>query len=259
MPRRTRPPFPLNLIFNIRAFYLTFIVMMIASLAAVGLGPGLFGGSSRDTERLKPPPEGTGPPTTTSPTPAVSVKTYDRPKQVIDSDKGYLATIKTAKGDVVVQLFAKDAPTAVNSLAFLAEEGFYEGLTFHIVRPEAGFALAGDPTCDAEGELRCTGGGGPGYVLPLEENGRSHLKGFVAMAAVGGGNTVSGSQFYILLRDDPRLDGRDTVIGRVVEGMAVLGSLTPRNPCFEPPSAENRCKPDPPPGDQILGITVQEA
>ncbi len=75
------------------------------------------------------------------------------PAMQIDPEKRYTATFKTEHGDIVVELFAKEAPITVNNFVFLAREGFYDNTTFH--RVIRGFmAQGGDPTG--------TGRGGPG-------------------------------------------------------------------------------------------------
>ena len=82
-------------------------------------------------------------------------KSYNSPVPiVIDVNKKYTAVIKTAKGDLTLELYPQDAPVTVNSFVSLAHKGFYNGLTFHRIIP--GFmAQGGDPTG--------TGSGGPGY------------------------------------------------------------------------------------------------
>ena len=104
---------------------------------------------------------------------------------VIDPAKQYIATLKTEKGDIVIQLFADKAPLAVNSFVFLAREGWFNGVTFHRVLP--GFvAQAGDPSA--------TGMGGPGYFFRNETNDLLYDKpGMVGMANSGADS--NGSQF----------------------------------------------------------------
>jgi cyclophilin family peptidyl-prolyl cis-trans isomerase len=248
---RAGPPFPINVIFNVRAFYVAFIVVIIASMAAVGLG----GVVEPNTQRTTKPTDEKTP--TPEATPALQYRTYEAPEQVIDPAKTYVATIRTEKGEIKLRLRPDKAPKAANSFAFLAQQGFYDGLTFHIVRPDVGFVQGGDPTCRADGSLVCTGAGGPGYTLPVEGD-LQHVRGMVAMAPIAGGRDVSGSQFYILLADMPHMDGRDSVFAEVVAGMEVVQSFTPRNPCFEKPSKDNPCQESPSPGDTIIEIVVQE-
>ena len=145
---------------------------------------------------------------------------YARPPEMqIDPEATYEATIVTPKGEIVVTLDAAAAPVTVNNFVTLAEEGFYDGLTFHRVEPT--FVIqGGDPTG--------TGQGGPGYVLPAEI-GLEHVEGAIAMARLPDrGNPrrmSSGSQFYITLQATPQLDGAYTVFGQVTEGMDVVNAI----------------------------------
>jgi peptidylprolyl isomerase/peptidyl-prolyl cis-trans isomerase B (cyclophilin B) len=145
---------------------------------------------------------------------------YPRPPAMeIDPEVDYRATIVTSKGEIVVDLNAEAAPVTVNNFVFLAQQGFYDGLTFHRVEP--GFVIqGGDPTG--------TGQGGPGYLLP-PEIGLEHVEGAIAMARLPDqGNPrrmSSGSQFYITLDSTPQLDGEYTVFGQVIEGMDVVQSI----------------------------------
>ena len=145
------------------------------------------------------------------------------PPQVIDPDKNYIATIRTEHGDIVIELYADQVPVNVNSFVFLSQEGWYDGVTFHRVIP--GFvAQAGDPTG--------SGMGSPGYrcddetVPTLTYDGA----GVVGMASGGPGTSSIGCQFFITYDALPDLDGNYTIIGRVIEGMDVVESLTPRDP-----------------------------
>ena len=143
------------------------------------------------------------------------------PAMAIDPSKVYLATLETEKGDIVVELFADEAPTTVNNFVFLAREGFYDNTTFHRVIP--GFmAQAGDPTG--------TGRGGPGYRFADEfsPNLTHDGPGVLSMANAGPG--TNGSQFFITYDATPWLDGAHTVFGKVVEGLDVLGSISVRDP-----------------------------
>jgi len=159
---------------------------------------------------------------------------------IIDTAKTYHVTIKTEKGDIRLLLFDDEAPMTVNNFVFLARQGFYDRCTFHRVIP--GFvAQAGDPTG--------TGSGGPGYTFPDEFNpSLSHdSAGILSMANAG--PDTNGSQFFITYAPRPHLDGHHTIFGKVVDGMEVLLSLTPRDPAADP---------DAPPGDMIYTILIEE-
>jgi len=150
-------------------------------------------------------------------------KQYDAPPELsIDPEKDHTATIKTAKGDIVIQLYAKSAPLTVNNFVFLAQDGFYDGVTFHRVIP--GFmAQTGDPTG--------TGRGGPGYRFNDEASAlknRHSDAGILSMANAG--PNTNGSQFFITYGPTPHLDGKHAVFGTVVKGIDVLKSISERDP-----------------------------
>ncbi len=148
-------------------------------------------------------------------------KTYSAaPPMTIDTSKKYTATIKMDIGEIVIDLYAKDAPETVNSFVFLARDHFYDGVTFHRVVP--GFvAQAGDP----DG----TGRGGPGYTVKDEVNSHKFLEGSVGMAKTAAPNSA-GSQWFIDYTPQPSLDGKYTVFGQLIKGRDVLDKITPRDP-----------------------------
>jgi len=141
------------------------------------------------------------------------------PPMTIDAKKTYVATITTSKGNIVVSLDANTAPQTVNNFVFLANQGFYDGLTFHRVEP--GFVIQG-------GDPLGTGGGGPGYTVPAEIK-LPHVEGAIAMARtsdqVNPKRESSGSQFYITLAPTPFLDGAYTAFGKVTQGMDVVKKI----------------------------------
>jgi len=133
---------------------------------------------------------------------------------MIDTDKQYTATIQTGKGNLVLELFARDVPATVNNFVFLAGEGFYDGTIFHRVVP--GFvAQGGDPTG--------TGTGNPGYFFPDEFTEHTHVAGALSMA--NSGPDTNGCQFFITYAAQHHLDGKHSVFGQLVEGMDVLEQL----------------------------------
>lgn len=152
--------------------------------------------------------------------PADRSNMYSAPPEMrIDPSKSYVATISTAKGDIIVQLDAGAAPQTVNNFVFLAQGGFYDGLTFHRVEP--GFVIQG-------GDPLGSGSGGPGYTVPAEIK-LLHPEGAIAMARRGDNvnpdRASSGSQFYITLAATPFLDGGYTAFGQVSAGMDVVQSI----------------------------------
>ena len=131
----------------------------------------------------------------------------------IDQDRSYTATIQTNHGDMVIELFPKDAPISVNNFVFLAREGFYDGVVFH--RIIADFMIqGGDPTG--------TGRGGPGYRFQDEPVTRSYVRGTLAMANAG--PDTNGSQFFIVHKDYA-LPPNYNIFGLLTEGFDVLDAL----------------------------------
>lgn len=153
----------------------------------------------------------------------------DGPEAIIDATQSYMAILRTNQGDIEIQLSA-DAPVAVNSFAFLAGEGFYDDTFFFYVDSDF-IAQAGDPTCSVSGESTCTGRGGPGYSLPVEDTTAKHERWAVVAPWEVEGQGVHGSQFRILFNADERLDGKETVFGRVVAGQEILEALSDFVPC----------------------------
>ncbi len=162
------------------------------------------------------------------------------PPFVVETHKQYLATLHTEKGDVVIQLFADKAPATVNSFIFLAQNGWYDDITFHRVIPDL-FAQTGDPSG--------TGKGNPGYyvITEIDSSLKFNRPGVVAM--VNSGPDTSGSQFFITYAPSAQFDGQYTIFGQVLSGMDVLASLTPRDP---QPGTES------PPGDKLLSVEIEE-
>ena len=150
-----------------------------------------------------------------SSTPKPQPQSYNSPiPMVIDVNKKYTALIKTAKGDLTLELYPQDAPVTVNSFVSLARKGFYNGLTFHRIIP--GFmAQGGDPTG--------TGSGGPGYKFQDEFSSRTNQEGSLSMA--NSGPNTNGSQFFICYAPQPHLNGKHTVFGQLTQGMDALKQL----------------------------------
>ncbi len=126
------------------------------------------------------------------------------------------AVIKTARGDITVELYGKDAPLTVANFVKLAQAKFYDGLNFHRVEP--GFVVqGGDPNGD--------GTGGPGYTINREISPTlRHVKGALAMARAQDPNSA-GCQFYITLDKTEFLDDEYAVFGKVIKGMDVVEKI----------------------------------
>ena len=138
------------------------------------------------------------------------------PPMTIDSKKNYLARISTARGEIVLQLFPEHAPQTVNNFVFLARENFYDGVTFH--RVIANFMIQG-------GDPSGSGSGGPGYRFADETsaNPLKHETGVISMANAG--PNTNGSQFFITHSEQPHLNGRHTVFGKVLQGQDVVDTI----------------------------------
>ncbi len=171
------------------------------------------------------------------------VKEYSAPPAMqIDPGKTYTATFKTDHGDIVVDLFASQAPKTVNNFVTLARDGFYDNTTFHRVIKQF-MAQGGDPTG--------SGRGGPGYQF-ADEPGALALKhdspGILSMANAGA--NTNGSQFFITHVPTPHLDGKHAVFGKVRDqaSLAVLLKIRERDPMRDPNA-----------GDTLHTVEISEA
>lgn len=161
------------------------------------------------------------------------------PPMTIDPSRQYIATLETEKGDIVIELYPDKAPIAVNNFIFLAENDWYDGVTFHRVLADF-VAQGGDPSG--------TGFGGPGYAFVNETSDLTFDKpGVLAMA--NSGPDSNGSQFFITYAPAEQLNGGYTIFGQVISGLDVAESLTPRDPSQSVNLA---------PGDMVLNVTIEE-
>lgn len=142
-----------------------------------------------------------------------------------------VATFKTNKGVIKMELFKDTMPITVGNFVKLTKEGFYDGVKFHRVIP--GFMIqSGDPITKTEEYLRY-GTGGPGYTIPDEFVTGEYLtnvRGTIAMA--NRGPESGGSQFFINVADNTNLDfdkppfsSKHPVFGRVLEGMDIVDKI----------------------------------
>ncbi len=161
----------------------------------------------------KPTEQATG--TSTTP-PAGETKTADEQAAPPPSKVAYATVEVDGKGKFVIELNLEKAPKTAGNFIKLAEQGFYNGLTFHRVVPD--FVVQG-------GDPNGNGTGGPGYTIPFEETGLKHEDGAVAMARKGDDKNSAGSQFYICLGPQHQLDGEYAVFGKVIEGMDVVRKI----------------------------------
>ena len=136
------------------------------------------------------------------------------------------ATLHTTQGPITIEFFDDAAPQTVENFRKLANDGFYDGLTFHRVITD--FMIQG-------GCPEGTGTGGPGYQFEDEFNENKVVRGALAMANAG--PNTNGSQFFIVTTEAaPWLDGKHTVFGQVTSGQDVVDriSLVERDPGDRP-------------------------
>jgi peptidylprolyl isomerase len=177
---------------------------------------------------------GSGAPAEATPTPASAQRTgavcqnltrdavnqlNTPPAMSIDVNKAYTAKLNTSKGSITIQLNPKAAPVTVNNFVCLAQNHYYDGLTFH--RWVEHFVIQG-------GDPLGNGTGGPAYKLPNETNSTPWKAGSLAMASSQAG--VSGSQFFIVLEDGASAQSLATSgvynqFGAVTDGQAVVLQL----------------------------------
>ncbi|MBN1890163.1 MAG: peptidylprolyl isomerase [Thermoflexales bacterium] len=164
---------------------------------------------------------------------------FSAPDEVIDPAKTYTAIFKLDKGDIVVEMYASQAPNTVNSFVFLARQGYFDGVTFHRVLKDF-VAQAGDPSG--------TGMGSPGYQCNDEIVPGLKFDGPGVVAMANSGENTNGSQFFITYAAAPQLDGGFTIFGRVIAGMDVAQNITARDPDQNPST----------PGDAIRTVVIEE-
>ena len=152
-----------------------------------------------------------------------------RPTQTIDPNKKYFAAFNTARGEILCELFAKDAPQTVNNFVFLARDKFYDGTVFHRVIPD--FMIQG-------GDPSGTGRGGPGYQFADEVAGNPHKHHVGTLSMANAGPNTNGSQFFITHVVTNWLDGKHTVFGKVLSGQDVVNAIQQ--------------------GDKLTSVTIRE-
>lgn len=139
-----------------------------------------------------------------------------------------IVTIEMESGKTMkLELYPDIAPNTVKNFVSLINKGFYDGLIFHRVIP--GFMIQG-------GDPNGTGTGGPGYSIKGEFTGNGfannlkHDRGVISMARAASPNSA-GSQFFIMVKTSPHLDGQYAAFGKVTEGIEVADEIvsTPRD------------------------------
>lgn len=133
-----------------------------------------------------------------------------------------IVTIEMENNDIIkIELYPEIAPNTVNNFIDLVEKNFYDGLIFH--RVINGFMIQG-------GCPEGTGMGGPGYSIKGEfslnkfPNNLKHEAGVISMARAQNPNSA-GSQFFIMHKNSPHLDGSYAAFGKVIEGMDVVNKI----------------------------------
>jgi cyclophilin family peptidyl-prolyl cis-trans isomerase len=199
----------------------------LLALIAVALIAGLPAGCGGEDKRS----ETTATPTSEPPSPAEAAgcKTVEAPEAKGEGDlkkpserlkRGttYVATVTTSCGEFQITLDSRRAPRTAGSFKYLADQKFYDGLTFH--RISAGFVIqGGDPKGD--------GTGGPGFkVVEKPPGDLVYKKGVVAMAkAANEPPGTSGSQFFVVTAEDTPLAAEYALVGKVTEGQDVVDRI----------------------------------
>lgn len=171
-----------------------------------------------------PTPEGVKFNIMSSPTPQATnstqgvkeiVRKYSQLPGILKEDilQNKKAVIVTSKGNIEFEIYP-EASKAASNFIYLAANQFYDGLIFHRVVP--GFVIQG-------GDPLGNGSGGPGYSFEDEPVTRPYLRGTVAMANAG--PNTNGSQFFIVLQDQPTLPPNYTIFGQVTSGMDVVDKI----------------------------------
>ncbi|WP_409470373.1 protein kinase domain-containing protein [Streptomyces sp. HC307] len=165
---------------------------------------------------------GGSPSSTPSASPSARATSWaTEPAMSIDTAAAYTATIKLRQGTLAIKLDAQDAPRTVNSLKFLADQGYFNNTTCHRITTQGIYVLqCGDPTG--------TGSGGPGYTIPDENLKAASIAkgtypaGTVAMANAG--PNTNGSQFFLVYKDSA-LPPNYTPFGTMTTGLNVVRAI----------------------------------
>ena len=141
----------------------------------------------------------------------------------MNNSSGPIAVIKTKFGDIKIQLFPDVAPRHVENFVKLAQDGFYDGTTFHRVIPD--FMIQGGDSNSKNEDRNTHGIGDPGYSIKAEfSKDLTHKRGILSMAR-GTDPNSAGSQFFIVVADSKSLDKQYSIFGEVIEGMEVADKI----------------------------------
>jgi cyclophilin family peptidyl-prolyl cis-trans isomerase len=196
------------------------LVLLIAAMAACLVLAACGGDDGEESAATPEPPspaEASGCESVEAPAPKEAAE-LPKPKERLDKSKTYVATVSTSCGDFEITLDSKRAPRTGGSFKYLADKGFFDGLTFH--RIVAGFVIqGGDPAGDGQG--------GPGYsVVEAPPGGLTYTKGVVAMAKTQAERPgTSGSQFFVVTAEDAQLPPDYALLGKVTSGQEVVDKI----------------------------------
>jgi peptidyl-prolyl cis-trans isomerase B (cyclophilin B) len=166
----------------------------------------------------------------------MSCNPKDAFEKSIKIDNDVVAVISTNLGDMVLEFYPKIAPKHVESFIKHAENGYYDGTTFHRVIPDF-MIQGGDPNSRNEDRTTHGMGGNAGayfgigdennpetWMLPEEFSNKPHARGILSMARAQNPNSA-GSQFFICVADANFLNNNYTVFGNVIKGMDVADQI----------------------------------
>lgn len=132
------------------------------------------------------------------------------------------------KGVVWIQLHTKEAPRTTSRIIELVNQRFYDGQKFYrvIKSPKPFLIQTGDPASkERDAGDKSLGTGGTGVFIPFEDSGYGNVKGAVGLSSLPTDRDKGDCQFYVLLDDQPFLNGNYTVFGQVVSGMNVVQNV----------------------------------
>jgi peptidyl-prolyl cis-trans isomerase B (cyclophilin B) len=193
--------------------------IIVMAILAAGLGASYY--SDYRSRTPTPTPEAAKP--VTPPTEAAKPE-GDMPNTGItvgdgktEGGGGSIIKIETDKGDITAELFDKKAPITAGNFLNLIKKGFYNGLTFHRCIPD--FMIQG-------GDPKGNGTGGPGYTIPDEVSDPTLKNDTGAFSMANAGPNTGGSQFFIVRKPQPHLNGKHAVFGKVLSGQDLVDTIT---------------------------------
>jgi len=148
-----------------------------------------------------------------------------------------MITLKTSKGDIVIETYADKAPITVKNFESYVDSGFFNGTIFHRVidgfMAQTGDVEFGNSSNDKFNMSRAGTGGSNLPNIPAEFSDANHGRGALSMARAQDPGSAN-SQFFIVFNDASFLDGQYTVWGQVLEGMELVDNITRGEPPQDP-------------------------